>query len=61
MNKTSIVSDYNSQSLKIKKQLIKTLKNNKIQISGLLIVIGGDGFMLKTLKKNKNLINYFME
>ena len=53
MNKTSIVSDNNSQSLKIKRQLIKILKNKKIQISGLLIVVGGDGFMLKTLKKNK--------
>ena len=53
MNKTLIVSDNNSQSLKIKKQLIKILKNNKIQISDLLIVVGGDGFMLQTLKKNK--------
>ena len=50
MNKTSIVSDNNSQSLKIKRQLIKILKNKKIQISGLLIVVGGDGFMLIILK-----------
>ena len=59
MNKISIVSDNNSQSLKIKRQLIKILKNNKIQISGLLIVVGGDGFMLKTLKKNKKFNKLF--
>ena len=49
MNK--IISDKNSKSQKIKSFLLKKLKNNKLK-SNLLVVIGGDGFMLKTLKKN---------
>ena len=51
MNK--IISDTNIKSLKIKSFLLKKLKNKKLN-SNLFIVIGGDGFMLKTLKKNKN-------
>jgi NAD+ kinase len=49
MNK--IISDKNSKSQKIKSFLLKKLKNNKLK-SNFFIVIGGDGFMLKTLKKN---------
>ena len=54
MNKTLIVSDKNSKSLQIKRHLLKIIKNEKIYISNLVIVIGGDGFMLQTLKKNKH-------
>ena len=49
MNK--IISDTNTKSKKIKSFLIKKLKNNKLK-NNFIIVIGGDGFMLKTLKKN---------
>ena len=49
MNK--IISDKNYKSQKIKSFLLKKLKNNKLK-SNLFVVIGGDGFMLKTLKKN---------
>ena len=49
MNK--IISDKNYKSQKIKSFLLKKLKNNKLK-SNFFIVIGGDGFMLKTLKKN---------
>ena len=48
-----IISDKNLKSQKIKSYLIKNLKKKKIK-NNLFIVIGGDGFMLKTLKKNKN-------
>ena len=48
-----IISDTNSKSKKIKSFLIKNLLNKKLK-PNLSIVIGGDGFMLKTLKKNKN-------
>ena len=41
------------KSKKIKSFLIKNLKKEKLK-SNMSIVIGGDGFMLKTLKKNKN-------
>ena len=54
MNKPIIISDSNIKSLKIKKQVLKKLKKEKLQKSNIIIVIGGDGFMLQTLKKNKN-------
>ena len=54
MNKPIIVSDNNSKSLKIKKLINKLLNNEKVKNSNIIIVIGGDGFMLKTLKKNQN-------
>ena len=49
-----IISDKNQKSLKIKSILLKKIKYflpNKLNI---IIVIGGDGFMLQTLKRNKN-------
>ena len=54
MNKIQIISDNNSRSLKIKKSLLKVLKKEQIKRKNLVIVIGGDGFMLQTLKKNKD-------
>ena len=54
MNKIQIISDNNSRSLKIKKSLLKVLKKDQIKRKNLVIVIGGDGFMLQTLKKNKD-------
>ena len=59
MTKPLIISDTNKKSLKIKKFLAKKLMINQIKKSNLVIVIGGDGFMLKTLKKNKNPLNLF--
>ena len=53
MSKPLIISDKNSKSLKIKKQIINIFKKEKIKRSNIIIVIGGDGFMLQTLKKNK--------
>ena len=54
MSKIQIISDKNSRSSNIKKSLIKILKRNEIKKPNLIIVIGGDGFMLQTLKKNRN-------
>ena len=54
MKKIQIISDTNQRSLKIKSQLIKILTKNELNKSNITIVIGGDGFMLQTLKKNKN-------
>ena len=59
MIKTIIISDNNKKSLKIKKFLIKKIKTTLIKKSNLVIVIGGDGFMLQTLKKNKKSSNLF--
>ena len=54
MSKIQIISDNNSKSLKIKKSLLKVLKKEQIKRKNLVIVIGGDGFMLQTLKKDKD-------
>ena len=59
MNKIQIINDKNKKSLTIKKQLINKIKFYQSRISNLVIVIGGDGFMLSTLKKNKNLKKFF--
>ena len=49
-----VISDKNSKSLKIKKKILDILKKIKLKKSNLIIVVGGDGFMLQTLKKFKN-------
>jgi NAD+ kinase len=53
MNKLLIISDKNLKSQKIKKQLLKILKKEKVTTPNLAIIIGGDGFMLQILKKKK--------
>tara|TARA_B100001094_G_scaffold313418_1_gene351195 strand:+ start:39 stop:809 length:771 start_codon:yes stop_codon:yes gene_type:complete len=59
MNKIQIINDKNKKSLTIKKQLLNKIKLYQSRISNLVIVIGGDGFMLSTLKKNKNPKKFF--
>jgi NAD+ kinase len=54
MTTFQIISDKNKKSSKIKSLLIKKLNQDKFKKKNLIIVIGGDGFMLQTLKKNKN-------
>jgi len=46
-----LVSDKNSRSSKIKNAVLKRIKTYSLSKSNLIIVIGGDGFMLETLKK----------
>ena len=52
MNKTIIISDINKKSQRIKTIIQKKIRKNPPKQNNLVIVIGGDGFMLKTLKKN---------
>ena len=54
MTKLQIISDKNKKSSKIKKLLVKKLNQEQFKKDNLIIVIGGDGFMLQTLKKNKS-------
>ena len=54
MRKFQIISDKNKRSLKIKNQLIKKIRASALINKNLIIVIGGDGFMLQTLKKNQD-------
>ena len=49
--KAHIFSDRNNNSLKIKSILEKKIKSISLIKSKLIIVVGGDGFMLQTLKK----------
>ena len=54
MTKPLIISDKNRKSLKIKSFLLSKIKDISSLKSKFTIVIGGDGFMLQTLKKNKD-------
>ena len=54
MKNVQIISDKNSSSKKIRIELLKKLKKNNFSGKRICLVIGGDGFMLQTLKKNRN-------
>ncbi len=54
MTKLQIISDKNKKSLKIKNLLLKKIKSSSFKKDNLIIVVGGDGFMLQTLKNHKN-------
>ena len=59
MKKIKVIFDTNPKSLKIKSILMKKLNKIKTNKTNIVVVIGGDGFMLQTLKKNKNSKNNF--
>ena len=59
MKQIQIISDKNQKSLKIKSLLLKKLNKSKISKLSIIIVIGGDGFMLQTLKNNKRSKKFF--
>ena len=59
MKNINIISDINPKSLKIKSLIQKKINKTRIKKLNLTIVIGGDGFMLQTLKKNKRSNNFF--
>ena len=59
MSKLQIISDKNKKSIKIKNLLLKKIQTNHFKKENLIIVIGGDGFMLQTLKKNNKSKRFF--
>ncbi len=59
MNRVQIISDKNQKSSKIKSVIQKKIGQNKVKRSNIIIVIGGDGFMLQTLKKNRKSKKFF--
>ena len=61
MSKPQIIFDKNKKSLKIKNIISKKIQANQFNKKNLVIVIGGDGFMLQTLKKNKSSKKQFYE
>ena len=50
-DKIYLVFDKTKNSLKIKNFLIKKIQTTTLRKSNIIIVLGGDGFMLQTLKK----------
>ena len=50
-DKIYLVFDKTKASLKVKSLLLKKLNITSLKKSNLVIVVGGDGFMLQTLKK----------
>ena len=58
MKRINIIADKNKKSLILKK-IIKRINLSNITKPNLNIVIGGDGFMLKTLKKNKSSLKFY--
>ena len=54
MKKIQIISDKNLKSKRIKSSLVRILNTTILKKPNIIIVIGGDGFMLQTLKNNKN-------
>ena len=59
MSRVKIISDKNNKSLKIKSLLEKKINKNEVKKFNITIVIGGDGFMLQTLKKNQKTKKFF--
>ena len=59
MKNIQVISDKNLKSQKIKNSLVKILDKSEIPRFNIIIVIGGDGFMLKTLKKHKKSKKFF--
>ena len=59
MNQLRIISDKNIKSIRIKNLIKKKIKTYNLTYENLIIVVGGDGFMLQTLKKYKNLNKKF--
>ena len=59
MNKVQIISDKNQKSLNIKSLIQKKINQTEVKRSNIIIVIGGDGFMLQTLKKNRKSKKFF--
>ena len=59
MKSITIINDKNQKSKEIKNFIKKNIKENPFSKNKLIIVIGGDGFMLETLKKNNGSKNLF--
>ena len=59
MSKPQIIFDKNKKSSNIKNSLLKKINKHQFKQNDLVIVIGGDGFMLETLKKNRKFKKQF--
>ena len=57
--KPSLIFDKTPSAKNIKNKIMKKIDKFSINYRDLVIVIGGDGFMLQTLKKNKKSNKFF--
>ena len=53
MKKYHFAFDTSIKNIKLRKYLLNKYKNYQVHLSDFIIVLGGDGFMLQTLKKYK--------
>ena len=53
--KAHIIFDKTPKSIKIKNFLTKKFNSHRLNEANLVIVVGGDGFMLQTLKRYRKL------
>jgi NAD+ kinase len=58
-NFIKVISDRNLKSIRMKYLIQKKIIRSDIKKLNIIIVIGGDGFMLQTLKKNRNSKKFF--
>ena len=58
-DKVYLIFDKTKASLNIKSILTKKVNITSLRKSNIIIVLGGDGFMLQTLKKNKSKDKFF--
>jgi NAD+ kinase len=58
-NYIKVISDRNPKSIKMKYLIQRRIDESDIKKLNIVIVIGGDGFMLQTLKKNRNSKKFF--
>ena len=49
--KICLITDNTPKALLAKKQILKSFKNYPVKKCTTIVVIGGDGFMLQSLKK----------
>ena len=61
MLKFHFIFDKTKKAEKLKKKYIRIYKNHSPRNADHIIVAGGDGFMLSTLKRFSKYINLFME
>ena len=61
IKKLHFVIDKTIKNNSLKKIIFKKYTNFSPKNSDAIIVVGGDGFMLQTLKRNRNSIKYFYQ
>ena len=51
MNKCHFIFDKQKKNIKVRRIFLNKYRNYPLHLSNVIVVLGGDGFMLQTLKK----------